>query len=141
VAEDAPAFSCPRCGRTSHHPLDAIEGYCGACHDWTEPRPYRVFHYDRAGRPMPLSTWAEALEATDRHVAVTDVGPFHVSTVWLGLDHQFGQGPPLIFETMIFVAEGHDDPLDSACWRYPTEAAALAGHDQAVALVRDHLSP
>jgi hypothetical protein len=28
-------FTCPRCGRTSHHPDDAREGYCGACHDWT----------------------------------------------------------------------------------------------------------
>jgi ribosomal protein L37E len=31
-------FTCPRCGRTSHHPTDAREGYCGACHDWTAPR-------------------------------------------------------------------------------------------------------
>ena len=29
------AFTCPRCGRTSHHPDDIREGYCGACHDWT----------------------------------------------------------------------------------------------------------
>lgn len=26
-----------------------------------------------------------------------------VSTVWLGLDHNFGGGRPLIFETMVFV--------------------------------------
>jgi hypothetical protein len=30
-----PAFTCPRCGRVSHHPTDLAEGYCGACHDWT----------------------------------------------------------------------------------------------------------
>jgi hypothetical protein len=30
-----PSFTCPRCGRTSHHPNDVREGYCGACHDWT----------------------------------------------------------------------------------------------------------
>lgn len=29
------AFTCPRCGRTSHSPDDEREGYCGACHDWT----------------------------------------------------------------------------------------------------------
>jgi hypothetical protein len=29
------AFTCPRCGRTSYHPEDARQGYCGACHDWT----------------------------------------------------------------------------------------------------------
>lgn len=28
-------FTCPRCGRTSQHPNDVAEGYCGGCHDWT----------------------------------------------------------------------------------------------------------
>jgi hypothetical protein len=32
---DPPGFTCPRCGRTSFHPDDLAEGYCGACHDWT----------------------------------------------------------------------------------------------------------
>jgi hypothetical protein len=32
---DAGGFTCPRCRRTSHHPDDVREGYCGACHDWT----------------------------------------------------------------------------------------------------------
>lgn len=31
-----PSFTCPRCGRTSYHPVDVSEGYCGACHDWTD---------------------------------------------------------------------------------------------------------
>jgi|SRR5580693_2552560 hypothetical protein len=30
-----PGFTCPICGRTSFHPRDRAEGYCGACHDWT----------------------------------------------------------------------------------------------------------
>ncbi len=29
------SFTCPKCGRTSHHPEDAAQGYCGACHEWT----------------------------------------------------------------------------------------------------------
>lgn len=29
------SFTCPRCQRTSHHPMDVQEGYCGACHDFT----------------------------------------------------------------------------------------------------------
>jgi hypothetical protein len=33
--QDQPSITCPRCGRTSHHPVDIAEGYCGACHDWT----------------------------------------------------------------------------------------------------------
>lgn len=32
---DPASFTCPICGRTSYHPTDAAEGYCGACHDWT----------------------------------------------------------------------------------------------------------
>jgi hypothetical protein len=35
------SFTCPRCGRTSRHPIDAREGYCGYCHDWTRP-PWAV---------------------------------------------------------------------------------------------------
>jgi hypothetical protein len=34
------AFTCPRCGRTSHHPEDERQGYCGACHDWTLAAEY-----------------------------------------------------------------------------------------------------
>lgn len=29
------AFTCPRCGATSHHPVDREEGYCASCRDWT----------------------------------------------------------------------------------------------------------
>jgi hypothetical protein len=29
------SFTCPVCGRTSRHPDDVREGYCGACHAWT----------------------------------------------------------------------------------------------------------
>lgn len=36
VAPPAPAsFTCPTCGRTSHHPQDVRNGYCGACHEFT----------------------------------------------------------------------------------------------------------
>ncbi|WP_060879971.1 hypothetical protein [Streptomyces scabiei] len=30
-----PSFTCPRCTRTSHHPLDRRYGYCSACNDYT----------------------------------------------------------------------------------------------------------
>jgi len=48
-----------------------------------------------------------------------------LSTVWLGLDRRYGDGPPLIFETMLF-APGTMHELDID--RYATEAEALAGH-------------
>lgn len=47
--------------------------------------------------------WGEWLETAERHVAQTRIGNVWVSTVFLGLDHNFfGEGPPILFETMIF---------------------------------------
>ena len=54
-----------------------------------------------------------------------------VSTVWLGIDHQFGNGPPLIFETMTF--RGTHALGDQE--RYSTEAQAIEGHRRMVELV------
>lgn len=58
---------------------------------------------------------------------------FGVSTVFLGLDHNFGGGPPLIFETMIFPS---NNSSETGCWRYSTEAEALEGHRWAVHLLK-----
>ena len=50
--------------------------------------------------------------------------PLEVSTVWIGINHNFsGEGPPLIFETMVFGSEG-----DLYCERYATEEQAREGH-------------
>lgn len=29
------SITCPECLRTSYHPKDIDEGYCGFCHAWT----------------------------------------------------------------------------------------------------------
>lgn len=50
-----------------------------------------------------------------------------VSTVWLGLDHRFGEGPPLIFESMVFGGE-----YDGYARRYSTFEAAKEGHENIV---------
>ena len=68
---------------------------------------------------------------TTRRVAQDNIGAVHISTVLLVIDHNFGDGPPLIFETMIFRGE-HDE----YCERYSTREEAEAGHARAVALVR-----
>ncbi len=36
-SKDGPSITCPKCHRTSYHPKDIEEGYCGFCHDWTKP--------------------------------------------------------------------------------------------------------
>jgi len=49
-----------------------------------------------------------------------------VSTVFLGIDHGFGDGPPVLFETMVFPNEDDFSELD--CERYCTWAEAEEGH-------------
>lgn len=54
-----------------------------------------------------------------------------VSTVFLGLDHSWGAGPPLLFETMVFTALSDGEIKDYhelAMERYTTWAEAEAGH-------------
>jgi hypothetical protein len=94
-------------------------------------------YYDREGNELSLEQWAVYHEVQNKRVAETDVEDFWVSTVWLGLDHSYGDGPPLIFETMVFPKDG--PMLERYCERYPSEDAARAGHDRAVAWTRDHL--
>lgn len=74
-----------------------------------------------------LAAWLQKPDY--RRVGWDEVGEVHVSTALLPFDHA-GDGPPVIFETMIF---GGD--LDGECWRYCTEAEAVAGHANALALV------
>ena len=54
-----------------------------------------------------LRDWGRWFETADRRVAESHNGKVRVSTVFLGLDHQWGKGPPMLFETMIFGGE-HD---------------------------------
>lgn len=61
---------------------------------------------DEQRRPhqVPLMEWGEWMEANygKRHVGDEQVGGCRVSTVFLGLDHSFGDGPPIFWETMVF---------------------------------------
>ncbi len=93
---------------------------------------YRPRYYDRAGLPIEdLHEWARKFEDRDyKRVALTELPDGkEVSTVWLGLDHQWGEGPPLIFETMVF-PPGSRIELDAE--RYSTLEEAQAGHDAMV---------
>lgn len=88
-------------------------------------------YFDMDGAPMELGDWAAAMaDSEGRIVGRTTVGDADVSTVWMGLDHNYGEGEPLIFETMIF---GGD--RDSEQWRYSTREQAVEGHAAAVALL------
>ena len=62
--------------------------------------------------------------------------------MWLGIDHGWGKGRPIIFETMVFLRSGRDDQqFDEYQRRYSTEAEALAGHAETLAAVQAGLTP
>lgn len=64
----------------------------------------------------------------DSAVGRTEVpNGYYVSTVFLGLDHQMGEGEPILFETMVFPSgdgEFNEQEMD----RYSTYQEALDGH-------------
>jgi len=80
-----------------------------------------------------LLTWARWMEdRTVRRVAYDELpGDVTVSTVFLGLDHSFGHGPPILWETMIF-----GGPHDQYQERYMSRADAMEGHAKALTLAR-----
>jgi hypothetical protein len=80
-----------------------------------------ILNPDHSVKPCDLMEWAEYFGRADRIVAKTDLpNGFHISTVFIGLDHQFGNGPLLLFETMVFPGEDMN--------RYSTWDEAVAGH-------------
>ena len=91
----------------------------------------------RDHEPVPCADileWGRWFESADRHVGSDYLGTIHVSTVFLGLNHQYGGGPPLLFETMIF-----GGPLDQYTERYSTWTEAEAGHRRAVNMMRERM--
>jgi len=82
--------------------------------------------FDRDGKELDSNEYiALTMDPEYRVVKQDRVGECFVSTVWLGLNHQYAPlGQPIIFETMVFV-DGRGD-LD--CERYETEEQARQGH-------------
>jgi hypothetical protein len=99
----------------------------------SRPRYYRL-NPDHSVTPLDdggpidqlvLHRWATEFGTTDRRVALDVVAPgIEVSTVFLGIDHNHsGEGPPVLFESMVF-----DDYGGSDCRRWSTWAEAVEGH-------------
>ena len=80
-----------------------------------------------------LLEWAEWFETAERRVASEDIAGIWISTVFLGLDHNYSsKGDPLLFETMTFSPEGEANQMR----RYFTWEEAEQGHKQVADLVR-----
>lgn len=90
---------------------------------------------DAHGDPVPCddviawSIWFERASRDRSRIVAHDKdesdpnGTILVSTVFLGLDHQWGDGPPVLWETLVL-----GGPLDGEMNRYSSRAAALRGH-------------
>jgi hypothetical protein len=96
----------------------------------TEHPMYYVLEGKRVRPAADMAEWARMFAAA-RQVARDELGGCLVSTVFLGIDHQFfGNGPPLLFETMLFTPDGEE------MVRYSTWEQAERGHAAMLARVR-----
>jgi hypothetical protein len=100
---------------------------------------------DEHGQPQPcddLLEWGRWFETShaarivsrdkDEGLGGTEVT---VSTVFLALDHQFGNGPPVLWETLVF-----GGPLDGEMDRYCSLEDAILGHQAMCQRVRAALA-
>lgn len=90
-----------------------------------------VLHGKVAVPVETIEEWARAFDTKKRIVAQDRIGGCFISTVFLGIDHQYGDGPPLIFETMIFRGGDGDETMRCESWEQ-----AERQHKDAVAMVR-----
>lgn len=100
------------------------------------------YKLDEAGDPVPCDNvleWAVWFAQSDaaRVVAKTELSSgCVVSTVFLGIDHNFRDDDPVLWETMMF---GGD--YDLACDRYRSRKDALVGHELWVLVAKGEMTP
>lgn len=125
-------FTCPRCGAESEHPMDAREGYCARCHDWTRESGLPQLYFDREGTPIPFRRWLE-LDTDETRIVRQDMVDrrWLLSTLWVGINMSPWLDTPTIFETILF--ELTTTLVARYSWRYTTEEMARAGHAAALA--------
>jgi hypothetical protein len=107
------------------------------------------YYLDEMGEPVgvpfgdpKLYAWWEVRDEPgprNRRVASDTVGHLWVSTVFLSIDHQFGMGPPVLWETMIF--NNRTGESDLYCERYTSREEAERRHVEIVGLLREGKSP
>lgn len=105
----------------------------------SDPRPlFYVLDEDGNAVPEPDTlTWGHRMELGGRIVGRTVLPTGHtISTVFLGLDHNFArQGPPILWETMIWTGSDEDRLWLDYQERYTSRADAIAGHTRAIDMI------
>jgi hypothetical protein len=105
--------------------------------------PY-VRYFDPQGNEISLAQWQQLLEERHKDMSPeswwrkhTEISEeLRVSTVWLGLNHNyFMEGPPLFWETMVFGCENEYQ------WRYSSRQEAFDDHERIVRELRAGREP
>jgi hypothetical protein len=91
---------------------------------------------DENGEPKicnDVYVWGEWYEnVSNRSILFNQVGDVKVSTVFLGLDHSFGIGDPVLWGSLITGGsyDGHEE-------RYRSKKEAITNHDKLVEMVKE----
>lgn len=99
-----------------------------------------ILNADKQAVPCAnLEEWAAMFEdLSKRRVSRTKLAEHDVSTVFLGLDHSFGDGgDPILFETMVFGPDGREVDCD----RCTTWDQAVQMHEKYVAQYSAQVPP
>jgi hypothetical protein len=95
---------------------------------------------DDNGEPKlaTLGEWMNFCSDGRRIVAQEQVGQYWISTIFLGIDHNWGEGAPILWETMIFAhAANHRwDQKQDRCAGSREQAEAM--HARMVDFVRSN---
>lgn len=86
--------------------------------------PYYVLEGTKVVQVDSVEEWALKFNEPAR-IGLDEGNGYRVSTVFLGVDHSFGSGPPLLFETMVFEKD-HDEVDMERCSTYEQ---ALFNHE------------
>jgi hypothetical protein len=89
-------------------------------------------------RARSVLDWMKWFACTDRTIAHTLIDGIELSTVFIGIDHEFSphgeryRGQPMLFETAVFMTSRVVRAV-----RYPTWDEAIAGHCLFVECLQD----
>jgi hypothetical protein len=95
-----------------------------------------LYLLDKNNEPVPIEdmiTWVTGYSRMDRVVGRDQIDRITISTVFLGLDHNYsGVGGPVLWETMVF-----GGCMNGDMHRYRSHADAVSGHREVLSMVLD----